>query len=130
MIIARVRGPKAPSVPLDVEAQRLQRHLNSLAILLGQVQVGFGPLGLFSDFRIRLWLPFSRLARRFLCLEAGILGRLASAASCAAASASASASSRAASALAFSSAAWRASFPARRSHGCKLLLGSFLRFLG
>src|SRR4029077_15956905 len=39
-------------------------------------QVGSGPLGLFSDFHIRLWPPFSRLARRFPCLETGILGRL------------------------------------------------------
>jgi hypothetical protein len=44
-----------------------QHRLEALhvrAILIGQVQAGFGPLCLFSDFRIRLWLLFSRLARR------------------------------------------------------------------
>ena len=94
-------------------------------------EVGSGPLGLFSDFRIQLWLPFSRLARRFLCLETGILGHLAFGGFL-----------HSGSSLRLSHFACRLSpglfighlpglFPARRSDGCKLLLGSFpLRFLG
>src|SRR5262249_20785887 len=79
--------------------------------------------------RIRLWLPFSRLARRFLCLKTGILGRLA-----------VGGFLRRGSSLSRSHFARRLSFgfflgrllhlfPARRSHGC--IVGSFpLRFLG
>src|SRR5262249_35806600 len=38
-------------------------------------QVGFGPFGVFFGFHIPLWLSFSRC--RFLCLETGVLIRLA-----------------------------------------------------
>src|SRR3954451_10908482 len=59
---------------LHVMSQRSQGHLHYPAILLGKVQVGFSPLSLFSHFRTRPWLPFSRFAWRFLFFGTGILG--------------------------------------------------------
>ena len=114
-------------------AQRIQGHLHPFAILLGQLQAGFGLLGLFFDFRIRLWLRFSSIARRFLSLDTRILGRLALGGFL-----------RSGSSLSLSHFACRHSpglyvgrlprlflMPARGSHGGKLLLGNFLlRFLG